>query len=91
MSDLSRLSASEALRSLRQGDITIEQYAQALLSRIAQRDPVVHAWAYLDPEYVLAQARELDKVCPSARGPLHGLPVAIKDVALTKGRFVSQP
>ncbi|KAL1978120.1 hypothetical protein VTN31DRAFT_979 [Thermomyces dupontii] len=84
MSDLSRLSASEALRGLRQGDITIEQYAQALLSRIAQRDPVVHAWAYLDPEYVLAQARELDKVCPSARGPLHGLPVAIKDVALTK-------
>lgn len=85
MTDLTRLSASQVLPLLRQGTVTVEEYATALLSRIRQRDPVVHAWAYLDPEFVLAQARKLDQIPPEKRGPLHGLPIAIKDVAHTNG------
>jgi Asp-tRNA(Asn)/Glu-tRNA(Gln) amidotransferase A subunit family amidase len=38
----------------------------------------VHAFAHLDPERVLAQARELDR--GAVRGPLHGLPLGVKDV-----------
>jgi Asp-tRNA(Asn)/Glu-tRNA(Gln) amidotransferase A subunit family amidase len=86
MSDLTRLSASQVRPLLQQGTVTVEEYAKALLSRICQREPVVHAWAFLDPEFVLAQARKLDQIPPEKRGPLHGIPIAIKDVAHTNGR-----
>ena len=47
------------------------------LSRIREREPAVQAWQHLDPEYALAQARQRDAEAPS--GPLHGVPVGIKD------------
>jgi Asp-tRNA(Asn)/Glu-tRNA(Gln) amidotransferase A subunit family amidase len=50
----------------------------ACLERIAQRDREVHAWAFVDPERALAEARERDGEAP--RSPLHGVPVGIKDV-----------
>jgi Asp-tRNA(Asn)/Glu-tRNA(Gln) amidotransferase A subunit family amidase len=81
------LTASEALAKLRRNELTVEQYAQSLLQRIQERDDAVRAWAFLDPEYVLEQARALDKVPKGKRGPLHGLPVAVKDVIYTKGMF----
>ncbi|KAL9560979.1 hypothetical protein ACKAV7_014823 [Fusarium commune] len=62
----------------------IEQYASSLLERIERRDDDVKAWAYLDPKAVLEQARALDRVPKDQRGPLHGLPVGIKDIILTK-------
>ncbi|RFN48062.1 amidase [Fusarium flagelliforme] len=77
-------SATEALQKLRSRELTIEQYAASLLERIKQRDDHVKAWAYLNPETVLEQARALDKVPFEQRGPLHGLPVGIKDIILTK-------
>ena len=79
------LSATAVRARLRAGTLTVEVYAQALLHRIAQRDAAVRAWAYLDPAFVLEQARALDKVPADQRGPLHGLPIAIKDVIYTKG------
>ncbi len=50
----------------------------ACLARIVERDGQVQAWAYLEPDYALAQARELDR--SPRRGLLHGVPVGIKDV-----------
>lgn len=79
-----RLTASEAAAQIRSGALSVEAYAQSLLSRIQQRDGTVKAWAYLDPEYVLHQARELDKVPLARRGPLHGVSVAVKDIIYTK-------
>lgn len=79
------LTASEALPLLRSGSVSVETYAKALLARIDARDEAVKAWAYLDPVYVLDQARALDGLPADKRGPLHGLPVAIKDVIYTKG------
>lgn len=79
-----RLTASEAAAQIRSGVLTVEAYAKSLLSRIQQRDSTVKAWAYLDPEYVLHQARELDKVPADQRGPLHGVSVAVKDVIYTE-------
>ncbi|KAJ4026522.1 hypothetical protein NW752_001472 [Fusarium irregulare] len=77
-------SATEALQKLRSRELTIEQYAASLLVRIKQRDDDVKAWAYLNPDAVMEQARALDKVPFQQRGPLHGLPVGIKDIILTK-------
>ena len=55
-----------------------EALVAACLERIAQREREVHAWAWLDPEQALAQARERDREAP--RSALHGVPVGIKDV-----------
>ncbi|KAF2101792.1 amidase [Rhizodiscina lignyota] len=79
-----RLTASEAATLMRNGDMTVEDYAKSLLSRIKQRDSEVNAWAYLNPHLVLARARELDAIAPEKRGPLHGVAVGVKDVILTK-------
>jgi Asp-tRNA(Asn)/Glu-tRNA(Gln) amidotransferase A subunit family amidase len=91
MADLARLPESQVLPLLRQGTVTVEEYARSLLSRISQRDAIVHAWAFLDPEYVLSQARKLDQIPPEKRGPLHGIPVAIKDIAHTNGIQIEPP
>jgi Asp-tRNA(Asn)/Glu-tRNA(Gln) amidotransferase A subunit family amidase len=85
MAEPYRLTASEALVLLKKGDLSVEDYAKSLLSRIKERDHVVKAWAYLDPNFVLAQARKLDQIPPEKRGPLHGIAVGVKDVILTKG------
>jgi hypothetical protein len=72
---------------MQKGDLTVEEYAKSLLARIKERDEVVKAWAYLDPEFVLTQARKLDQIPAEKRGPLHGIAVGVKDVILTKGMF----
>ncbi|EGY20053.1 hypothetical protein VD0002_g4792 [Verticillium dahliae] len=82
--DLYRLTASEVAAKVQSGQVTIEEYARSLLSRIEARDPVVKAWAYLDPERVMAEARRLDQVPLEERGPLHGVAIGVKDVIFTK-------
>ncbi|KAL2810562.1 amidase signature domain-containing protein [Aspergillus granulosus] len=79
-----RLTATQALALIRENKLTVESYARSLLSRIEYRDATVKAWAYLNPEFVLEQARNLDAIPVEKRGPLHGLPVGIKDVIYTK-------
>ncbi|KAL7794400.1 amidase signature domain-containing protein [Trichoderma ceciliae] len=78
------LTASQALARIRAGELTIEGYARSLLRRIDLRDAVVGAWAYIDKDYILQQAKALDRVPMKDRGPLHGMPIAIKDVIYTK-------
>jgi len=55
-----------------------ETLVTACLERIAHRDREVHAWAFVDPERALAEARARDREAP--RSALHGVPVGIKDV-----------
>src|SRR4051794_21950026 len=76
--DLCRLTADALSARLRDGEITAEQLARACLVRIAAREADVRAWSYVDPDAVIRQARELDKL-PS-RGPLHGIPIGVKDI-----------
>jgi Asp-tRNA(Asn)/Glu-tRNA(Gln) amidotransferase A subunit family amidase len=55
---------------------------QACLARVKEVDTRVQAWAFLDQEHALAQARarDLDRSEGRALGPLHGIPVGIKDI-----------
>lgn len=85
--DLYRLTASEIVASINAGKCSVEDYARSLLERIEARDEAVQAWAYLDPEHVIAQAKALDAVPSTERGPLHGVAIAVKDVIYTKGGF----
>ncbi|GAB7359103.1 hypothetical protein MBLNU230_g5174t1 [Neophaeotheca triangularis] len=78
-----RLTATAAHAALTAGTLTATAYAQNLLTHIAHRNPQTKAWAHLSPETVLAQARALDALPPAQRGPLHGIPIAVKDVLYT--------
>jgi Asp-tRNA(Asn)/Glu-tRNA(Gln) amidotransferase A subunit family amidase len=75
---LHRLSAAAASARIKAGELTGEQYVRACLERIAERDPAVRAWTHVDPAHALNQAREIDK--GGYRGPLHGIPIGVKDM-----------
>jgi aspartyl-tRNA(Asn)/glutamyl-tRNA(Gln) amidotransferase subunit A len=76
------LSAVELRDRLAKGALRATDLAQACLDQIAAIEPQVEAWAWLDSDHVLDQARALDAHRTSGRaiGPLHGLPVALKDI-----------
>jgi Asp-tRNA(Asn)/Glu-tRNA(Gln) amidotransferase A subunit family amidase len=78
MKRLNELTATEAVRWIAQSKATSEQVVRACLERIAERESVVGAWAYLDPAKALAQARERDR--RGSSGALHGVPFGIKDI-----------
>src|SRR3954453_20912211 len=78
MTDPLSLSAREAAREIAAGRLRAEALMTACLERIAARETVVGAWQYLDPEAALAAARHCDASPPS--GPLHGIPIAVKDL-----------
>ena len=75
---LTELSAAEAARGLESNKFTSEALVAACLERIAARDEAVRAWAFLDRDAALAQARALDRA--RRRSRLHGVPFAIKDI-----------
>lgn len=89
MTEPYRLTATEALALLKNGTLTVEDYAKSLLARISERDSAVRAWAYLNPNLILSEARKLDQIPAEKRGPLHGIAIGVKDVILTKGLFAS--
>lgn len=72
------LTASQAATLIAAGELTSEELVSSCLERIALREPQVSAWSYVDGESALREARSRDST-PS-RGPLHGLPIAVKDV-----------
>ena len=79
---LIELSATEATKKLRAGEISSEELVQACLDRIELVDGEIGAWAHLDLEFALDQARALDaqRAAGGPVGPLHGIPVGIKDI-----------
>ena len=74
MQDPSRLTATEAAALIQSGKLRPEALMEASLARIAAREPTVHAFAFLDPSAARTSAST------SLPGPLHGLPLGVKDV-----------
>jgi Asp-tRNA(Asn)/Glu-tRNA(Gln) amidotransferase A subunit family amidase len=72
------LTATEIVRAIAAGGTTCEAVVRDCLDRIEQRENTVRAWANIDPELALRQARERDR--SAARGPLHGVPIGVKDI-----------
>ncbi|MGS4944990.1 amidase [Meridianimarinicoccus sp. RP-17] len=72
---------------LASGAVSALDVTEAYLARIAERDTEIRAFAWHDPDHARAQARALDaqRQRGVAIGPLHGLPVAIKDIIDTAG------
>ncbi len=87
MSELTRLSASMLAARIREGRLTSADAVDAYLARIAAVDPVVAAYVRVLAVRARASARTLDAEAHGGRlrGPLHGVPVAIKDLITIAG------
>jgi Asp-tRNA(Asn)/Glu-tRNA(Gln) amidotransferase A subunit family amidase len=76
------LSVVAAAAEIAAGRLTAEALVESCLARIAEREPTVGAWEFLDRVQARTQARALDR--GPRRGPLHGVPVGIKDIIDTQ-------
>lgn len=77
-----RLSARAAAEAIRSGNLTAAELMEACLARIKVREPDVRAWSFLDADLAREQARSADvrQQAGLPLGPLHGLPIGVKDV-----------
>ena len=84
---LSRLSLAEASARIRSGSVAPSQLLNACLDRIATYNPKLNAYITVTRELALEQARQLDaeQKAGRLRGPLHGIPIALKDNIDTAG------
>ena len=80
--DLHELSLAQAALEIREGRLKSAELTRDCLDRVKAADGEVRAWACLDPEHALRQAESLDlrRAEGKPTGPLHGVPVAIKDI-----------
>ena len=81
--DVIRLSAAEIAARVATKDLSAVEVAQAHLDRIEAVDQRVHAFLHVDAEGALEQARRVD--AGEISGPLAGVPLALKDVIVTRG------
>ncbi len=80
--DAWKLTAAQAQTAFAAGRLTSVELVQACLDRIKDTDDAIKAWVFLDPQAALAQAAECDRIRKAgmATGPLHGIPVGLKDI-----------
>jgi aspartyl-tRNA(Asn)/glutamyl-tRNA(Gln) amidotransferase subunit A len=84
---LIKLTAAELAAKIAGGEVSAVEVAQAHLDRIGQVDGSVRAFLHVDAEGALAAAEAVDqkRAAGEALGPLAGVPLAMKDVVVTKG------
>ena len=80
-------SITGAARALREGSTTSARLAEQVLARCSMVEAQVHAYLTLDSEGLLRAAHEADEAWAAGddRGPLHGIPIALKDNLTTRG------
>jgi aspartyl-tRNA(Asn)/glutamyl-tRNA(Gln) amidotransferase subunit A len=81
--DVTRLTLREVSDLLRMKQISATELTTACLARIQRHNSELNAFITIAEEAAMADARRLDS--SGARGPLHGIPVAIKDMIDTQG------
>jgi len=86
VTDLWRLTAHEAHEGLRARQFTSVELTQAVLDRVAAVEARVHAYITVTADVAIEQAREADvKLATGSATPLTGIPMAVKDLIVTKG------
>jgi aspartyl-tRNA(Asn)/glutamyl-tRNA(Gln) amidotransferase subunit A len=82
VADLIDLTAAEAARRIRSGAVSPVELLEACLARMDAVEPTVLAWVHCDRSGALRAAREREAEAREGRflGPLHGVPVALKDI-----------
>ena len=82
MNEINTWTASQMADAINRGDVSAEEVTQSCIERISEREDIVKAWAFWDPDLALKQARACDKH-RAAGNPLdllHGVPVGLKDI-----------
>ena len=84
---LTHLSATKLAQLIASREVSAEEVARAYLARIAEVNPKLNAIVQVDPQRILAEARQADSDLTRGmnRGPLHGVPFTMKDQLQTKG------
>jgi Asp-tRNA(Asn)/Glu-tRNA(Gln) amidotransferase A subunit family amidase len=79
---LTDLGVGEAAARIRRGEVSALALVEACLARVDELDPALQAWAHVDGAGARVAARERDAEARAgrSRGPLHGVPVGIKDI-----------
>lgn len=87
MSALHRLSIGEASEAIGRGTLSPVELVESFVRRIEALDPTWRAFRTFTPERAIAQAREREAELAAGRshGPLHGIPLALKDIYDTAG------
>ena len=87
MTELHDLSVAEAARAIREREVSAEELMSALLAVCSELERHLNVWVTLDENAALDAARLRDRELASEgpRGPLHGVPVAVKDIYYTQG------
>ena len=75
-------SLTEAVEDIREGRVTASELVADCLKRVDELEATVQAWAFLDPDHAMQQAARADQLRKEGRamGPLHGVPIGIKDI-----------
>ena len=86
MEGLNWLGARAAAQGIRDGAFSATDLVQACLAQVEARESEVQAWAFIDPQHALEQAKQADEWRAAGKplGPLHGVPVGIKDIIDTR-------
>ncbi len=86
MDNIISLSANELVEKIKIGEVTSVEVCKAYLKRVEKFEKDVKAWAYIDKKTILEKAEEKDDYRKSGKplGPLHGLPVGVKDIIGTE-------
>jgi len=86
--DLTRLTAADLAAKLAAGEVSSVEATQAHLDRIAAVDGRLHAFLHVNTEEALATAADVDarRAAGEDLAPLAGVPIAVKDVVVTKGQ-----
>ncbi len=87
MEHLNEMTAHELAPRIKSGEVMAEEVARDVLRLIEEKDPAINAYLAVQPEAVIADAREVDRRVAAGEptGPLAGVPIAIKDAICTKG------
>jgi Asp-tRNA(Asn)/Glu-tRNA(Gln) amidotransferase A subunit family amidase len=86
MNNLISIPANELVVKLKSGEVSCLDLCNAYLERIKKYEKDVKAWAYIDKKTILEKAKEKDEYRKSGKplGPLHGLPIGVKDIIGTE-------
>ncbi len=85
-SELAFMPATELSRAIRRGQVSSAEVTELFLRRIERLDPQLNSYLALRPEQALADARAADDIVARgwAVGPLHGVPISVKDLEMTR-------
>jgi Asp-tRNA(Asn)/Glu-tRNA(Gln) amidotransferase A subunit family amidase len=90
MKEPCELTICEAVERMKSREMTAQELLESCLARIRAREDLLHAWVEIHEEEAFSTARHCDEALRSRGGkpgPLHGIPVGVKDIIDVRGQY----